>query len=522
MARTPLFAQIEALARQMASTGGAPALPRRAMLAGAAAALAAPLARPARAGAAVQPSVVIIGAGIAGLMAALTLQNAGIACTVFEGSGRVGGRMESDTTTWVNGQVSEHCGELIDSGHTTIRRLAGQFGIALADLHASQPPGASDTFFFGGQYYPQAQARADFAPVWTALQADLTAAGYPTTYKTFNAAGAALDAMSVYDWIESRVPGGHGSRLGKLLNVAYDEEFGGPTTDQSALNIVYLLGFQNDPAQFDMFGQSDERFHMIGGNDQLPRAIAAAIEAAAPGTIRTNAAMTSICLRFGGGYRMEVTMSGHRVVVDAGHVILALPFAVLRRLNIARAGFPAQKLAAINQLGYGSNVKLQLQFASRYWNNNGPWGSSTGTSFADTGYQNTWEVTRGQSGATGILVNYLGSAGAAVLSDNPSQATLHKLAVQFLAQLEPVFPGITGEWNGLATLSAPLHDRWQRGSYAYWRVGQYTTVAGWERRRSHTCHFAGEHCSIDFQGYMEGGAREGIRAAHEVLGDLGV
>ena len=63
------------------------------------------------------PRIAIIGGGIAGLNAALTLNDAGIASTVYEASGRVGGRMHSDTTSWLNGQTSEHCGELIDSGH---------------------------------------------------------------------------------------------------------------------------------------------------------------------------------------------------------------------------------------------------------------------------------------------------------------------------------------------------------------------------------------------------------------------
>ncbi len=59
--------------------------------------------------------IAIVGGGIAGLNAALTLQDAGIATTVYEASPRVGGRMHSDTTSWLNGQTSEHCGELIDT-----------------------------------------------------------------------------------------------------------------------------------------------------------------------------------------------------------------------------------------------------------------------------------------------------------------------------------------------------------------------------------------------------------------------
>jgi monoamine oxidase len=519
MARTPLFLRIEALARHSAAQHPPSGVSRRSVLAGAAASMLAGMARPARAGA-TAPRIVIIGAGIAGLTAALALQDAGYGCTVFEASNRVGGRMESDSTTWQNHQVSEHCGELIDTGHVLMQVLAQRFHLPLADLHAAEPAGSTDTYYFGGAYYPQAQAQADFGAVWDALQSDLNAAGYPTTFFNQTPEGAALDAMSVFDWIESRVPGGHGSKLGQLLDIAYDEEFGAPTTGQSALNIVYLLGYQTDPAQFEMFGQSDERFHIAGGNERLPQAMKNAIEAAAPGTIRTNAALTAIQQRFGGGYKLGIAHNGQTYVVEADHVILALPFSVLRHLDLSQAGFTKRKLQAIQQLGYGSNVKLQLQFASRPWNSAGPWGISSGTSFTDNGYGNAWDVTRAQRGDTGILVNYLGSAGAVVPADPPSAAVTQAMARQFLRQIEPVFPGISGEWNGLATVSAPLRDPWRRGSYAYWKVGQYTSIAGAERMRSRTCHFAGEHCSVNFQGYMEGGAQEGLRAAQDVLADL--
>jgi monoamine oxidase len=194
-------------------------------------------------------------------------------------------------------------------------------------------------------------------------------------------------------------------------------------------------------------------------------------------------------------------------------VILTLPFSVLRTLDYSQAGFNAVKVMGIQQLGYGSNAKLALQFGDRPWNQSG----STGTTYADTGYQNTWEVTRGQPGATGILLNYLGSAGAA-LSGNPSNPNVVRQCAQsFLAQLEAVFPGISAHWNGRATLDTPLYNPYSRGSYANWKVGQYTLFSGSERERSGNCHFAGEHCSINFQGYMEGAAEEGARAANEII-----
>ena len=142
---------------------------------GAAAAVAGPLAfaRPARAAAA--PRIAIVGGGIAGLAAALTLQDNGVYADVYESSGRVGGRMHSGWqdfghSFWVNGQQAELCGELIDSNQQTILQLARRFNLATVDLIGAQPNGTTDTYWISGAHYPYAQASTDFKPVHNTLQ----------------------------------------------------------------------------------------------------------------------------------------------------------------------------------------------------------------------------------------------------------------------------------------------------------------------------------------------------------------
>jgi monoamine oxidase len=477
------------------------------------------LPRAARA-AAVRPArVAIVGAGIAGLNAALTLQDKGIASTVYEAADRIGGRMHSDRGGyWANNQVSEFCGELIDSDHKAILGLASRFRLTVADLLAAEPAGSTDTYWFLGGRYSVEQADADFAPVRAAAKNDLTAAGYPTLWNKYKPAGQALDRMSIYDWIESRVPGGHGSAFGRLLDVAYNEEYGADTTDQASLNLVYLLAYQPSPKGFSIFGQSDERYHIAGGNERLPEAIAAALP-----DVRTGWRMTAIAKNLDGSVRLTFSTPAGVGTVTADQVILTTPFPVLRTLDYSRAGFDDLKKTAITQLGAGRNAKLQLQFTSRYWNTPGPWGVSNGSSYTDLGYQNTWDVTRAQAGSTGILVDYSGGSVAggftprAPYSNADDDNQVAKYAKAFLSQLETVFPGVTKQWNGKATLSTPLRDPNLLCSYSYWRVGQYTSFSGYEGVAQGPVHFAGEHCSTDFQGYMEGGASEGNRAALEVF-----
>jgi monoamine oxidase len=478
-----------------------------------------------------QGRIAIIGGGIAGLNAALTLQDAGIASTVYEASDRVGGRMHSDTTSW-GGQVSEHCGELIDSGHKTILGLANRFNIPRVDLLGAEPLHSTDTDYFFGSYYTDSQAQADFNAVWNNVKKDLNAAGYPTLYRSHTQAGWDLDHMSIYEWIETRVPGGHATPMGRLLDVAYNIEYGNVTTEQSALNIVYLLGFSPVPGNFAIFGASDERYHLVGGNETLPRAIFTAL---AEGTVQLNTALTGIVRDAGNNNYVLTLRSGGSTTTEVfDRVIMAIPFSVLRTILTSdrayhAAGFDNLKQTAISELGYGKNAKLHLQFKSRYWNTPGQWGIGNGNAYSDTGFQNTWDVTRAQGGDTGILVNYTGGGVplASYNGDSTDPRVARRFAQTFLGQIEPLFPGITQQWSGVATIDVPLTNPYLLGSYSYWKVGQYTKFSGYEKARqpdptTGKCHFAGEHCSQDFQGYMEGGASEGARAANEILSDYKV
>src|SRR5262249_34436489 len=110
------------------------------------------------------PRIAIVGAGISGLAAALTLSDAGLASnvTIYESSNRIGGRMFSNSDYWDQGQVTEWCGELIDTNHATIRALAQRYGLALDDLPLSEPAGSEPVNWFDGAYYSYADLNADF------------------------------------------------------------------------------------------------------------------------------------------------------------------------------------------------------------------------------------------------------------------------------------------------------------------------------------------------------------------------
>jgi monoamine oxidase len=465
----------------------------------------------------------IVGAGIAGLNPALTLHDAGVGVTIFEAADRVGGRMHSNTTTWAEGQTSEWCAELIDTAHTTIQALAGRFGLLLVDLLAAEPAGAASTYFFFDRYYPVAAAQRDFDHVYPTLREQLAATGPVTRYDTATPESALFDRMSVAQWIDRYVPGGYDAPLGRLLDVVFATEDGREPAELSALTLIVPQGEQPE-----LFGFSDERFHIEGGNQCLPEAIASHIASTAPACdLRLGWRMTAIRREADAVIVSCATATGLQEE-RFDHVVLALPFSVLRTLDVTLAGFDALKRQAITELAYGTNAKLQLQFDSRFWRERGPWpGISNGSISTDTGMQNCWEVTRGQPGTAGIINIYTGGLiGAgfrpeAPFSSSEESAVVRYAAKQLLAQMEQVWPGATAHYSGTATLSYPAGDPNVLGSYPTYTIGQVTSFGGYEGVRQGNIHFAGDHCSEEFQGFMEGAARAGARAAREILADLG-
>ncbi len=508
MARTPLATQLAEIAstkrdvtrRRFLRDAGAAAT---AVVAASAWGRLVPDARAASAG-----RVVVVGAGLAGLACAYRLKQAGIAAQVYEAADHVGGRCWTLRGAFADGQIVERGGELIDQGHSHIRQLAQELGLKLDNLHRAEPNGTEPIYHFDGEPYTYAEASDDLNGIYQKLHRDVSEASYPTLFDSFTQRGFELDQMSIVDWIEESVPGGMSSPLGQLLEVAYTIEYGGESSDQSSLNLLYLLGYSGQ-GQFRVFGPSNEKYHVRGGNDQIPTLMANALS----GQVQLGHELVSIKLASDGrSYSLTFRNGSVTKTVAADRLVLALPFSILRSsVNYSKAGFEPLKVTAIEELGMGTNSKLQLQFDERYWHSL----QCNGETFADTGYQCTWDVTRAQPGKSGILVDYTGG----VIGDSFGSDT-QAYAVQFLSQVEPVLPGITGHWNGRATLDSWPDYRWTKGSYSYWKVGQYTKFAGMERKRQGNCHFAGEHTSIDFQGYLNGAVESGERAAAEILADL--
>lgn len=517
MSRSPLMRTLKrlvTLARAAEEPERSPEASRRRFLsaslaAGGAWSLATMPARTFAAGRSAAPRVAIVGAGLAGLMAAHTLRKAGVHATLFEGNTRIGGRCQSEREAFAGGQVAERGGEFIDSAHADLIGLVAELQLELDDVLEAMPVGTDAYTILDGTRYTVADATRDYQALYPRVQAQAKAMGDAYGYEGSNAAARKLDAMSMAQWIEQNVPGGRTSRFGRLLANAFAEEFAVEVERLSAISLVLSLAPSPKDA-FAAYAASDQRYHIRGGNDQLVLRMAGLLQ----GPLETGA--TLIAARRLPDKRCELVFQRDLAVTSEvfDRVVIAIPFATLGQVDLAKSGFRPLKRRAIHELPMGASTKLQLQFEERYWNQRG----GNGEVRLEGSFHSTWDVTRGQRGATGILNCWTGG----MLAIQAGERSKEEQASLALDDLERVWPGIRAQWNGRVIRNAWHTNPWSGGSYAYYPPGYMTTLLGIEAKPEGHFFFAGEHTSGEWQGFLNGAVESGERAAREVLRSVGI
>lgn len=455
--------------------------------------------------------VVIVGGGMAGLHCTYRLAKLGVSVSLYDAAKRTGGRMFTDRTTFPEGQHCELGGELIDTGHVTMHDLATEFGIELLDYKQDDATLAQLVAHFGGRTLTDEEILTAFEPIAQAIDAALATLKDPEAIPTYNEpnGGEALDALSIRAWLDQAgIPTSNPAR--QLLEVAYTGEFGLETDVSNSLNLITFIS--TDTTQLELFGESDERFHTKNGNDTFTQKLTEALD---PSVLHLERKLTRLESLSDGRYQLTFQKpDGSSEDVQADHVVLALPFTLLREVDL-RVELPEVKKKVIAELGYGTNSKLMVGFSSRPWRTQY---HSDGSTYTDVGYMQTWDTSRLQPGQGGIITNFVGGQkGLDIGTGTPEQQ-----AATFIEGFNRVFPGMssasTGKVSRMVWPTYPL----TKGSYAAYKVGQYTTLTGSEIERVGNLHFCGEHTSMDAQGYMEGAAITGAMAADEVAADLKV
>jgi monoamine oxidase len=459
--------------------------------------------------------IAIVGAGLAGLRCAHMLWTGGsrIASTVYEAdTTHLGGRCWSLRGYFQNGLVGEHGGAFINHDETAIRNLAKNLGLKEEVVNGGDLLTGKEIYWFDGRPYTYEDANADWGDIgYPVFQSTYKQAPWPQRYNSSTAEGRRLDRVTIPDWLD-QTGISSSSRFGRLMLANSVSEYGGDPSDQPALNLLYLLAY-NSPNSLQPLPGYDEKYHVVGGNDQIVSRMAAQLPS---GNVKQGYEL--IALKDNGNRTYTLTFqTGNRTTqVTADHVVLALPFSTLRNVDLTQSNLSPLKMLAIQTLGMGQNAKIHVQVSKKTW----PALGYSGVSYTDwNAYCVAWDdsVPLGNSGPAILLAFPGGSTGQNVLTGAGHGKAPNKDVNWFLNQIEPVFPGTTAAYSGLAYEDHWSVDPWHKGAYSYWRLGQYTGFSGYEGVQEGNVHFAGEHTDPEEQGFLNGAVSSGERAASEMM-----
>ncbi len=454
--------------------------------------------------------VAVVGGGIAGLTAAYRLMKAGVDVHLYEGTNRTGGRMYTKRGFNAEGMFCELGGELVDTNHTALIKLAKELHVGIQPLKAGDK--GVDMYFINNQRYTD----ADLIPAFTNLARRIAAdsSGLQDEKENYTAKAKRLDNTSLRTWLADA-----GAKtdpwLIKTLELAYSCEYGVETDRQSALNLIDYISPDTSKG-FEMFGESDEAYRIENGNESLPQAVRHALEKKA--RIHTAHVLTGIAMTGKDQLKLTFQAPGNVVSATYAHVVCAIPFSALRRVHGWEAlPLTASKKRAIREMQYGQSVKSMWGWKSRAWRDTlipGHDAVSNGAVVSTKGYQQLWETSRHQRGSAGILTNFMGSHTA--LQYNQSKAS----DAAFLAEIVQTFPNLQGLHDGNRAVMNWTKVKWIQGSFSATGVGQYTWLyeTAAESSLDGALIFAGEHTSTVSGGFMNGGVDSGERAARELLG----
>ncbi len=446
--------------------------------------------------------VVILGAGLAGLSAGYELINSGFAVTILEGRTRPGGRVYTLRDPFADGLHAEAGAVFSPANHEHTMQFAK---LCNMNLHSVPPHDLFSASWVRNRMIRLDEHSLDFE----GLTADERRMGFggmldkyffsavseisdPISSRWPSDSLRKYDDMSFADLLRAR---GASKAAVEILSAGYLSMWGDGVEKVSALLLL----------RDGWFGRTDFLCQIEGGNDRLPHAIAKLLP---EGTIRYGAKVVGI-EHSENQVKVLYEENGKRQTAIADHSVCALPFGVLRELEIA-PGFSAQKQRIIREMPYTSVALVYLQTRTRYWAGKkiGFW---MGT---DLPVMTLIDASYKQPGPRGILEAYItGDHSREVTAMRPEER------IRYVRKyVQQVLPGMDEEFE-TGTSKTWDDDEFTRGDYCFYKPGRASEIMRYVAAPEGRVHFAGDHTSA-MPGWMNGALGSGRRAALEIKASI--
>ncbi len=457
-----------------------------------------------------QPSVIIIGAGFAGLSAAYFLLKHNVKVTLLEARERVGGRVHS-LRDFANGQTIEGGAELIGTNHRLWVKLAKEFGFSMSVVTQDElfsGAGLHEPLEIGGIIYDHEGAKRLYELmdlVCEKMVADAKNINAKQPWLSVNAEN--IDKKSLSEWLDERVAeleieipisSDEKKNLRKALDMEFSNNNAVSTEKQSMLGMLALVKGGGGKTYWSM----TEVYRCSHGNDALAKEMCDLIIQKNGNQVLTQTPVD------------EILIGSDRVCVkdqkgkehNADYLILAVPPSVW-------GNFKKVSPDVLNEYScqMGLAIKYLSSVKSRFWIEQG---------IAPSGLANsigmTWEGSDNQICKPENEYELTVFAGAKSAQDivNMSDA---KRDLFYKDEMNRIYPGYDEYLINKKFMNWPK-EPWTEAGYSFPNTGEVCTkIKKLNEGYNERMFFAGEHTCMAFVGYMEGALQSGANAANKIL-----
>lgn len=449
--------------------------------------------------------IIIIGAGMAGLVAASLLQNAGHKITILEANDRVGGRIYTIRSPFSNGLYFNVGAMRIPNIHSLTLEYIRKFNLP-TNLFINRTP--MDIIYTNNIY-----TRLDI------FERHPSILKYPVAPNERGKTAEELFLSIIKPIIQfiNQNPEKNWSivekqyknySLGSLLNFYFSNvaiDFIGILLDLEA----YMgMSFIEVLREMIIFSSTNQYYEITGGMDLLPKSFLPQLKS----NIIFNQKM------------MKITQYHNRVMIHSIHhqtskhltitgdlAIVTIPFSALRFVKVEPFdSFSYYKRRAIRELNYMASTKTAIEFKSRFWERTGQLG---GKSITDLPIRFTYYPSYGigTKGPAIVLASYTW-ADEALMWDSLSLEERIHYALKNLAEIygNQVYgeyvTGYSYSWS---------QNPYSCGGFAAFEIGQESELHPFISTSEKNIYFAGEHTSLT-HGWIQGAIESGIRVAFEI------
>lgn len=455
--------------------------------------------------------ILIIGAGMAGLVAASLLKEAGHNVTIFEASKRVGGRIYTKRSPFINGQYMEAGAMRIPNHHYLTLEYIKKFRLPVNSFINTTP---NDLIFVNGiktrQYLYQQNPDILGYPV-APHERGQTAEELIQTVLQPVIDFINLNPLENWKWVIKEY-----DKYSMDGFLRYNPN--GVTLSPGAIEMIKVflaieglseLAFLDILRELMILFNPSIRFYEItGGNDQLPKAFLPQLEE----NILYGQQMTKIVQNNNQVTIHSIhTVSLKPIETTCDICILTIPFSILQFVEVEpRDSFSHNKWKAIRELHYVTSIKIGLQFKRRFWEEQGIQGGQTVSDLPIRfSYYPSHGIGKNESGV--IVASYTWEDDAipwdSLNEDNRIQQALKNLATIHGQEVYDEFViGVSYSW---------AQNPYSGGAFALFKPEQETELSRSLSSPEGRVHFAGEHTSLP-HGWIQAAIESGIRVAHEV------